>query len=252
MIRALIVDDEAPARAKLKRLLAREGDVELVGEARNGLEAVALIREAAPDVVFLDVQMPECDGFGVIEQLGAGEMPVVVFVTAFDEHAVRAFEVQALDYLLKPAAPERFRQVMERVRAQRANAADGNAATKLARLLDELAPPGRYLSRVLVHKDGKAFLVPTAQIDRVESDRNYVRLHVGQNSFSLRSTLSAFAERLDPGQFLRINRSELVRMDAIKVMHPWFHGDYQVVLHDGTTRMWSRRFRANQQGTFGD
>ena len=255
-MRILIVDDEAPARAKMRRYLVEYDDVEIVGEAENGVEAVERISELAPDVVFLDVQMPELDGFGVIEALGADAVAHVVFVTAYDEYALRAFEVRALDYLLKPFTPERFAAVMDRLRAEaggRKTAGASELSDKLEALLAAVATGRpRYLQRVLVHHANKALLVPVERIDRVEADRNYVRLHSGGVSYTLRGSISAIADRLDPEKFLRIIRSEIVRLDAVKELQPWFHGDYRVIMGDGTTLMWSRRFRAQTAGEFGE
>jgi len=256
MMRILIVDDEAPARAKIRRYLGDYDDVEIVGEADNGADAVERIADLQPDLVFLDVQMPELDGFGVIDAIGVQSMPHVVFVTAFDEHALRAFEVRALDYLLKPFTPERFSAVMDRARSQRSKASSAEAdqlREKLDALMSTVAGGRpRYLQRVLVHHANKAFLLPVDRIDRVEADRNYVRLHSGGNAFTLRGAIGTLADRLDPEKFLRINRSEIVRLDAVKELQPWFHGDYRVVLADGTTLMWSRRYRAQTAGEFGD
>jgi two-component system LytT family response regulator len=252
-MRVLIADDEAPARQKVRRLLAGEGDVEIVGEAATGAEAVQAIREASPDVVFLDVQMPVLDGFGVVEEVGVDAMPHVVFVTAYDEHALRAFEVRALDYLLKPVTPDRFRAVLQRVRAQMARKGEGAAdlAERLDQLVGALAPRARFLRRLLVQDGNKALLLPVERIDRMEADRNYVRLHAGGSTYVVRGSIGAMAERLDPDRFLRINRSEIVRLDAVKELHPWFHGDYRVVMHDGAVLMWSRRYRALTDGEFG-
>ena len=252
-MRVLIVDDEAPARAKMRRYLAEQHGVEVVGEAANGAEAVDQIAELAPDLVFLDVQMPELDGFGVIDAVGVDQMPHVVFVTAYDEHALRAFEVRALDYLLKPFTPERFGAVMDRARQELTRVPGGDAQLgKLAELLAAVGPRPRFLTRVLVHHANKAFLLPVERIDRLEADRNYVRLHSGGVTFTLRANIGALGDRLDPEKFLRINRSEIVRLDAVKELQPWFHGDYRVVMHDGTTLMWSRRYRAQSAGEFGE
>lgn len=255
-MRVLIVDDEAPARAKMRRYLAEHPDVEIVGEADDGSTAVERIAELEPDLVFLDVQMPELDGFGVIDTIGVSSMPYVVFVTAFDEHALRAFEVRALDYLLKPFTPERFSAVMDRVRSLFAQSST-TRATELNEKLEALMTAvttnrPRFLRRVLVHHENKAYLIPVERIDRVEADRNYVRLHSGAKSFTLRGNIGALAERLDPEKFLRINRSEIVRLDAVKELQPWFHGDYRVIMADGTTLMWSRRYRAQSAGEFGE
>jgi two-component system, LytTR family, response regulator len=252
-MRVLIADDEAPARQKVRRLLADEPDVEIVAEAATGAEAVQAIRDAAPDVVFLDVQMPVLDGFGVVEEVGVDAMPHVVFVTAYDEHALRAFEVRALDYLLKPVTPDRFRLVLQRVRAQLARGGDvrHDLAERLDQLVGALAPKPRFLRRLLVQDGNKALLLPVERIERMEAERNYVRLHAGGGTYVVRGSIGAMADRLDPDRFLRINRSEIVRLDAVKELHPWFHGDYRVVMHDGTVLTWSRRYRALRDGEFG-
>lgn len=249
-MRALIVDDEAPARAKLRRLLAAEQDVAIVGEAANGREAIDLIGHLRPDVVFLDVQMPLLDGFGVVEAVGVEAMPLVVFVTAYDEHALRAFEVQALDYLLKPFAPERLRAVVARLRREIARGTSPDAAPRLAALLQQGTSGQPYLQRILVHREGRAVLVPVPQIDRLEAERNDVHLHTRGGVHVVRGTLGELAERLDPALFMRINRSTIVRLDAIKELQAWFHGDYRVILQDGTELMWSRRYRAKSRGAF--
>ncbi|MEJ7810692.1 MAG: LytTR family DNA-binding domain-containing protein [Gemmatimonadaceae bacterium] len=259
-MRVLIVDDEAPARRKLRRFLAAESDTDVVSEAADGREAVEAIRAERPDLVFLDIQMPGLDGFGVIGEIGVREMPTVVFVTAYDEHALRAFEVHALDYLLKPVAPDRFRTVLERARArvhvgQKEPGELAARVTQLAQLVEQLreSVPGaapRYLQRLLVEAGEKAILLSVERIDWVEAARNYVRLHAGRDSYTVRGAIGAFHARLDPSQFLRVNRSQIVRLDAVKELHPWFHGEYLVVLHDGTRLTWSRRFRKAGEAEF--
>jgi two-component system LytT family response regulator len=249
-MRLLIVDDEAPARAKLKRLLAAEPDVEIVGEAANGAKAIAALRELKPDAVFLDVQMPIVDGFGVIEAIGVAAMPHVVFVTAYDAHALRAFDVQALDYLLKPYSPDRLQTVLERLRRELARE---RATADFERRLNELFSSlgrRRHLERLMVERDGRARLLPVEQIDWIEADRNDARLHAREGVHVVRSTLNELAERLDPSKFLRISRSMIVRLDAVRELQPWFHGDYRVILEDGTELTWSRRYRARSRGAF--
>jgi two-component system, LytTR family, response regulator len=249
-MRLLIVDDEAPARTKLKRLLAAEPDVEIVGEAANGAKAIAAVRELKPDAVFLDVQMPIVDGFGVIDEIGVASMPYVVFVTAYDAHALRAFDVQALDYLLKPYSPDRLQTVMSRLRRELARErATDDFERRLNQLFSSLGR-GRHLERLMVERDGRARLLPVEQIDWIEADRNDARLHARESVHVVRSTLNALAERLDPSKFLRISRSTIVRLDAVRELQPWFHGDYRIVLEDGTELTWSRRYRARARGAF--
>jgi two-component system LytT family response regulator len=240
-MRALIVDDEAPARAKVRRLLDAATDVEIVGEAATGREAVAAIKRTAPDVVFLDIQMPGLDGFDVVDAIDGDGGPYVVFVTADDSKALRAFEVGAVDYLLKPFTSERFARVLERARERVATPASA-----------EREPAERPpLKRLLVSHNGRALFLAIDRIDRIEAERNYVALHVGRDSYRVRATLVAIAARLDPAQFLRVNRSTLVRLDAVREMHEWSHGDYRVVMHDGAELIWSRRYRAAAEREFG-
>jgi two-component system LytT family response regulator len=251
MIRALIADDEPPARRKLRELLAREADLEVVGEAGDGVEAVAAIRAAAPDVVFLDIQMPRLDGFGVIAEVGVEAMPLVVFVTAYDEHALRAFEVHALDYLLKPFAPSRFERLLDRVRRQLGQASDGDLTLRIERLLATVRPEPARLRQILAERGGdRQILLAVDEIDRIEARGNSLRLFTGDGEFHRRGTLRDLEERLDPTRFLRLNRSEIVRLDAIREIQPWFHGDARVILKDGTVLTWSRRYRAKAEGLF--
>lgn len=250
MIRALVADDEPPARKKLRELLAKEEGVELVGEAADGVEAVEAIRAAAPDVVFLDIQMPRLDGFGVIREVGVDAMPLVVFVTAYDEHALRAFEVHALDYLLKPFAPSRLKRVLDRVR-RHLGAASGDLAQRVDRLLAEMRPVSPPLRQILVEIDeGRQTLLALDAIDLIRADGNYLSILSNGTPYRRRGTLSELEARLDPARFLRLNRSEIVRLDTIREIQPWFHGDARVVLTDGTTLTWSRRYRARAEGLF--
>ncbi len=273
-MRVLIVDDEVLARQRVRRLLLNEADVEVVGEAETGLEAVQLIRELQPDLVCLDVQMPELDGFGVLEAID-GAVPMVLFITAYDEHAQRAFDVHAVDYVLKPVDADRFRAAFEKARRQRANAA---AAARLGELLETVrrladgsneagqlrAPSGiigpgvgtsgigaasangtdsRYASRMLVKQDGRMFFVKTTDIDWIEADRNYVRLHVGETAHSIRERISHLEETLDPRLFARIHRSTIVNLNRVREMQQWFSGDYVVLLENGTRLRLSRHYR---------
>jgi len=251
VIRALLVDDEAPARRKLRELLAGESDVEIIGEAADGVEAVAAIRTASPDVVFLDIQMPRLDGFGVISEVGVAAMPLTVFVTAYDEHALRAFEVQALDYLLKPFAPSRFQTLLARVRHQLGRNDEGDLAGRIESLLQAVRPEPAYLRQILAEREAdRQILLTVDEIDRIEADGNTLRFHTQEGAFHRRGTLSDLENRLDPAHFLRLNRSEIVRLEAIREIQPWFHGDARVILKDGKVLTWSRRYRAKAEGLF--
>ncbi|WP_461415524.1 LytR/AlgR family response regulator transcription factor [Gemmatimonas sp.] len=284
-MRVLIVDDEALARQRVRRLLQNEADVEVVGEAESGHQAVTMIRDLQPDLVCLDVQMPGLDGFGVLGEIEGGHVPMVLFVTAYDEHAQRAFDVHAVDYVLKPVDSDRFRAAFDKARKQRANAV---AAERLGELLETVrrladagggggdtpvgmgglaglaaaglggtatatatapaangaaAANGRYASRILVKQDGRMFFVKTTEIDWIEADRNYVRLHVGKTAHTIRERISHLEETLDPRLFARIHRSTIVNLNRVREMQQWFSGDYVVILEDGTRLRLSRHYR---------
>jgi two-component system, LytTR family, response regulator len=242
-LRVLVVDDEAPARRKVMRLLREEDGVEMVGEADSGEAAVAAVKKHRPDLVFLDVQMPGLDGFGVIRTLHAAKVatPRIIFITAHDKFALRAFEVHAFDYLLKPVSEERFREAVRRVRAQQQTGEDGFPA-RVQALLEQLEREKSFAERILIQEDSRAIFVGVKEIAWVEADRNYLLLHCGTKTHTLRSTLDALQNTLDPKLFVRINRGTLVRLEAIREMLPWFHGEYKVVLHDSTELRWSRRY----------
>jgi two-component system LytT family response regulator len=245
-MRVLVVDDEPAARRKVLRFLKEHADVEVAGEASSGQDAVAQIVSQKPDVVFLDVQMPGMDGFEVIEAIALGEhVPSIVFATAHDEFAVRAFEVSAVDYLLKPFDRERFERALDRVRKTVAGPRTADQSQLLA-LLDAMRPPGQYLRRLLVPSEGRSLFVNVGEIVRFEAERNNVIIHSRRGAFMIRSTLESLEQKLDPQQFARVHRSHLVNIDAIKEIHPWFHGDYKLALHDGTELMWSRRYTAKR------
>jgi two-component system LytT family response regulator len=245
MIRVLIADDEAPARRKLVSLLAAHPDVEVVGEAADGPEAVARILELDPDLVLLDIQMPRLDGFGVVDEVGVDAMPTVVFVTAYDEHALRAFEAHALDYLLKPFPPARLDSVLGRVRRQLAARRSNEVADRLERVLGALGRERKPLRRLLVDSaPNRQALLALDDVLLLRADRNDVRFVTAEREYRRRMTLSELERRLDPDTFLRLNRSEIVRTSAIREVQPWFHGDARVILHNGTVLSWSRRYRA--------
>lgn len=238
-MRALIVDDEPLARQRIRQLLKDEPDAEVAGEAGNGMEAVRLIEELQPDLVFLDVQMPELDGFGVVDAIGVDRMPATLFITAYDQHAVRAFEVHALDYLLKPFDRERFRQAIARVREWRGRRDSQPFESLLAEIRKDQPTPDRFLVRT-----GERYvLVKAASIQWVEAEDNYVRLHVEGESHLMRQTMSGILERLDPKQFRRIHRSAIVNLDFVRELQSWTGGDMLVLMRDGTKLTLSRTYR---------
>lgn len=242
--RVLVVDDELLARQRVLHFLQKAADFEVVGECTNGLEAVKAIEELNPDLVFLDIQMPELDGFGVIEAVGTDRMPTTLFVTAYDQHALKAFEVHALDYLLKPFDSERFDQALERARRWcSAKASAQNPKQDLDALMAGIRQERPWVDRLLVRQGDRHILVRTATLQWIEAEDNYVRLHVEGTSFLLRQTMSGILARLDPNQFRRIHRSAIVNLDCIKELQPWTSGDHLVIMRDGTKLTLSRTFR---------
>jgi two-component system, LytTR family, response regulator len=240
----VIVDDEPPARAKLARFLEELDDFRVVAEAGTVDEAVAVVTTAAPDVLYLDVQLGTHDGFEVIDRLRGVAAPLVIFTTAYSEHAVRAFEVQALDYLLKPFDRDRFLQSIERTRAALAEPDRGDTDERIRRLL--AAIPGRPAagSRILVRDAERAFFLEVQDIQRVSAAGNYVEVHAGGAVHLVRESLASFVSQLDAGEFLRVHRSHVVRAGFIAELRPLFHGDYELVLRDGQVLTLSRRYKA--------
>jgi two-component system LytT family response regulator len=241
---AVIVDDEPPARAKLARFLAELDDFRVAAEAGSVEEAVEAVTAVTPDVLYLDVQLGTHSGFDVIDRLPAVASPLIVFTTAYSEHAVRAFAVQALDYLLKPFDRNRFMQSVERTRAALAEPDHGDADERIRRLL--AAVPGRPMasSRILVRDADRAFFLDVDQIQRVSAAGNYVEVHAGGHVHLIRDTLANFIAQLDPHEFLRVHRSHVVRVGFIQELRPMFHGDYELVLRDGHVLTLSRRYKA--------
>jgi two-component system LytT family response regulator len=235
MIRVLIVDDEPLARDGLRLLLAADRDVTAVDEARGGREAIGQIAAARPDLVLLDVQMPGIDGFGVIEQVGADRMPPVVFVTAHDRFALRAFELSALDYLLKPVTAPRFAHALARAKAQLQLRNAAETSQQIRHLLDLLAAPQRYLQRVAVRSDETTRFVDVAAIDWIEAAENYVELHVGAAHHLVHVALSTLEKSLDPSRFVRVHRRVIVQIDRISALKPATHGEYVITLASGAT-----------------
>ena len=251
-IRTVIVDDEPLARERMRSLLGSEADVEVVGEARDGVEAVEAILGQSPDLVFLDVQMPKLDGFEVIQTVGADRMPAVVFVTAYDQHALRAFEVQALDYLLKPFDHERFQGALKRVRRQMDSQETGDLGRRLLALVKDLKTDRPTRSdRLVVKSGGRLFFLRSDEIDWIEAAGNYVRLHVGNEGHLLRETMNSIEGRLNPDIFFRIHRSHIVNIERIKELQPWFNGEYVVILRNGSRLTLSRGYREKLQERLG-
>lgn len=238
-LRALIVDDEPPARKALRSMLERESDVELVGECENGIQALDAIRARTPDLVFLDIEMPGLNGFELLEQLPAECSPIVVFVTAFSDYAVEAFRVRAVDYLLKPFDGERLRETLDRVRDR---ASRPSTTEDWRGLIDELSARSRP-DRLAVLDGDATVVVRTATVRWFEAEGNYVRLHLGEKSFLARSSLRSMERRLDPSRFARIHRGTIVNVDLVRRLRAIGHGDYRLTLSDGTELTLSRRYR---------
>jgi two-component system, LytTR family, response regulator len=250
-VRVLIADDEPLARERLRTLLAGEDWLEIIAESQNGLEAVECILRHQPDLVFLDVQMPGATGFEVIEAVGPARMPLVVFVTAFDKYALRAFDVHALDYLLKPFDRERFEQALTRARQQLERRSTGDLERRLLELVQDLKGPTHKLERFVIKAGGRVFFVRGDEIDWIEAAGNYVKLHVGAESHLFRETMNALESRLDPDIFFRIHRSHIINIERVKELQPWFNGEYVVFLKNGTRLTLSRGYREKLQDRIG-
>jgi two-component system LytT family response regulator len=238
-LRVLIVDDEPLAREGIKLMLG--GDSQVI-EARNGREAVARIRDEAPDLVLLDVQMPRMDGFAVVEAVGADRMPVVIFVTAHDQYAIRAFEINAVDYLLKPVTEERFRLAFERARKRLRAAAPGESTGQLAALLDAIANPRQYLSRLAIRSGERTIFLPIDEVEWIEAAQNYVRVHAGQATHLLHVPMNTIETSLDPERFVRVHRSHIVNLQSIKHLWTLAHGQYVLELTSGERIQSSRSY----------
>ena len=241
--RVLIVDDEPLARAHLRELLAEAGGVDVIGECGDGRDAVRRIREESPDLVLLDVQIPELDGFGVVREVGATRMPMVIFVTAYDEYALQAFDVFALAYLLKPVSRERFAGALARARALLLGNSGSDTASRLTKLLERVSESRPRDDRLSIKVDGSILFVRVDEIDWLEADDNHVKLHLGQRTHQVRGTLASFEQRLPPGKFLRIHRSTMVNVRRIAEVQPWFAGDYVFILAGGARLTSGRSYR---------
>jgi two-component system, LytTR family, response regulator len=241
-IRTVIVDDEELARRGIRNLLARVGDVEVVAECSNVRETIQVLAAEAPDLVFLDVQMPGRSGFEVIESTDPYRRPYFIFVTAFDDFAVRAFDVHALDYLLKPINEQRFELSLDRARTALSGSGDGSAGRRLAQLTAGSSNAG-YGDRIAVKAGGKVIVIRICELDWVKAEQDYVSLHVGAQSWLVRETISAIETRFSCAGFVRIHRSTLVNIDRVKELRPLDKGEYQVFLRDGTQLKLSRSYR---------
>ena len=259
-IRALIVDDEALARKALRAMLNDDPEMEVIAECRNGREAVAVIREQSPDIVFIDIQMPEMDGFEVIEEVGAAQMPVTVFVTAYDKHALRAFEAHALDYLLKPFDHDRFNTALQRAKIQVRQQKLSESSENLFSMLQDIklksndSPPDtdkpahqEPIDRVVIKASGRVYFLKVEEIDWVEAEGDYLSLHSGSQTHLIRETMRNFQAKLDPKKFLRIHRSTIVNIERIKDIRPLFKGEYVITLTNGKRLNSSRSYRHHLQ-----
>ena len=269
VIRAIIVDDEQLARRGIRARLERSGGYHVVAECASGREAIAAIREHQPGVVFLDVQMPGVDGFGVIDEIGAERMPVVIFVTAFDNHALKAFEAHAFDYLLKPIDDVRFATTIERARHRVVEREESGVARRLAALMNDIRPTlgteqgiARHpdgagsastpVNRIIVRERDRVLLIDVGDVDWIGADGDYVRIHASGRSHLIRDTMAAMENRLDRGAFVRIHRSTIVNTSRIRELRPYSSREYAVILRDGTRLRLSRRYRERLRNHFGE
>ncbi|HWS54173.1 MAG TPA: LytTR family DNA-binding domain-containing protein [Pyrinomonadaceae bacterium] len=252
-LRVLVVDDEPLAREKIRGMADLDADLRVIGECANGAEAIEAIQNLKPDLILLDVQMPEVGGFAVLEALKDDSLPPVIFITAYDHYAVRAFEVHALDYLLKPFDRERFQAAMERAKRQIRRESSNGIDERIIALLEQLREPARYSERLVVKTGGRVFFLNTDEIDWIEAEGNYVNIHtVAKKSYLLRETISSLEAQLDPKEFVRIHRSAIVNINRIKELQPWSHGEYHILLQDGTRLTLSRSYREKLQSALGN
>lgn len=241
-IRTIVVDDEPLARERIMSQIAVDPEIEVLGECETGERAILDIGRCEPDLVFLDVQLPDIDGFGVLESLGDAHIPAVIFVTAYDEFALRAFDIHAMDYVLKPFSPERFQRSLGHAK-ERLHMPGTDLRHPESEILADLRRAGRYLDRMLVGDNDRRVLLTTSDVDWFEANRNLVIVHSGGKRRTFRTTMENLAAALDPACFARIHRSTIVNLDRIKEVQSWFHGNWRVILKDGTSLMLSSRYR---------
>ena len=252
MIRTLIIDDVQLARERLKRCLADEPEIEIVGECDNGTRAVESIRALSPDLIFLDVQMPALDGFGVLDALRGERVPAVIFVTAYNEYAIQAFDVNALDYLLKPVDCTRLSKAVSRARAQLMQSSGDDLDTRFRAMLEDLKASSKFVKRLTIKLTGHTILLPTDEIDWIESYGNYLKVHAGRESHLIRGTMQSLEAKLDPETFVRVHRSAIVNIEKIKQIYPRSNGDQDLVLQNGQQLMLSRNYRDRFFTALGD
>ena len=258
-IRALVVDDEPAARAAIRALLADDADIQIVAECSDGCAALDVIERETPDLMFLDIQMPEMDGFTLLRRLDPAHIPVVVFVTAYDQYALRAFAVHALDYLLKPFDDERFREAVGRAKQQVRQGKLGALSEQIAALLEGVgrspapAAPhnGQYLKRLAIKAGGRVAILGVKDIDWIEAEGDYVKIHAGRTWHLLRETMKRLETQFDPSRFVRIHRSTIVNVERIKELQPYFRGEHVVILHDGTSLKLSRGYKEHLEAVLG-
>lgn len=246
MIHALIIDDMKLARQRLRRYLADESGIEIIGECQNGREAIESIRSQKPDLIFLDVQMPEVDGFQVLEEIGTENAPVIIFVTAFDQFALKAFDFHAIDYLLKPFDKERLSAALSKAKKMlENNQSQDEFGERLQSLLNEVKPSANFIKRLAIKSNSRTIFLTVDEIDWIGAAGNYLELHAGKKTHLLREKMSEIEAKLDPVLFVRIHRSTIVNLHRIREMHPLFKGDQLLILSDGTELTVSRTFREN-------
>jgi two-component system LytT family response regulator len=250
-IRVLVVDDETPARRRIIDLLRRNARIAKILEATDGFSAVKMIEQHRPDLVFLDVQMPELDGLGVVDAIGCAEMPLTVFVTAYDQHAIRAFEANALDYLLKPFSDERFETTMARAIARLDELSICEFGQRMMRMASAAQPADRHWDRLVVKSGGTTRFIRVNDIDWIEAAGVYVNLHVGGKEMLYRAALNELAERLDPRRFVRVHRSAMINIESILHLEPISHGEFDAVLKNGSRTRVSRNYRAQLEKRLG-
>jgi two-component system LytT family response regulator len=246
-LKAVIVDDERLSRRRLSRLLSQDPDLKIAGEYETGQQALPWMSEQSPDLLFLDIQMPGLDGFGLLESLGPNRIPCTIFVTAYDDHALRAFEVHAFDYLLKPFDETRLLETVKRAKQHLFHRQLDMGQDSLRQMLETMNRPERFRDRLAIKTGENVILIRTGAIDWIEAADNYVYLHCGSETHVLRETMNALERTLDPNTFLRIHRSAIVNLDRVKSLQPWFRGDYRVMLSTGAQLTLSRSYRQNLQ-----